>query len=226
MDAVFYLQQGRMTVPLQASRQAELLLVHIRNTITAGLANRHLQKIPHLVLLSKQFYHGELKPLLAKWLVMYLSLRRPSGLTDDQILTYLMLPKDEAVPVSATMAESTSDAEPRPEQDQSAAAAASRAAVCGIRAELLTDESMKLLNLCHEWLHCFFPFILGKIHRVSFGVLSDAEVVAALEADPKMPRTRQVTAVPFMGKDVPSAKSEVSTAAGGRVAIRTCLVCS
>lgn len=92
-DALFFLQQGRMTVPLQASRQAELLLVHIRMTIQQGLSERHLQRIPHLILLSKSWYHGQLKPLLAKWLVMYLSLRRPSGLTDDQMLTYLMLPK-------------------------------------------------------------------------------------------------------------------------------------
>lgn len=74
----------------------------------------------------------------------------------------------------------------------------SRATLCGIRAELLSDESMKLMNLCHEWLHCYLPFALSKIHRVSMGVLSDEEVRAALKVDPKMPKSRTVTAVPFV----------------------------
>jgi hypothetical protein len=73
----------------------------------------------------------------------------------------------------------------------------SRAVLCGINPELLSSESVKLLNLCWEWLHCYFPFVLAKIHRVTFGVLSDSEVSSALKVDPKMPASRKVTAVPL-----------------------------
>ena len=51
---------------------------------------------------------------------------------------------------------------------------------------------------------------LGKIDRVSFGLLNDDELVKALAADPKMPKSRRVTAIPFIGKDVPSQRSEFS----------------
>ena len=52
--------------------------------------------------------------------------------------------------------------------------------------------------------------MLGKIDRVSFGLLNDRELKKALELDPRMPKSRRVTAVPFVGKDVPSSSSEFS----------------
>lgn len=208
LEVLMFHQHGRMTVPLQASRQAEMLLREIKVMIEKGVANRHLQQIPHIVLLSKQFYHGELKPLLARWLVMFLAMRRPSGLTDDQMLAYLMLPKDPADEVTPTEAEGGETQEWLNEQVARRKKFVPRVEVCGIRPELLSDESTKLLNLCHDWLHCFFPFILAKIHRVSFGVLSDVEVREAHENGVKMPKSRELMAVPFVGKDVPSAKSE------------------
>ena len=50
----------------------------------------------------------------------------------------------------------------------------------------------------------------GKIDRVSFGLLNDEELRKALISDPKMPKSRRVTAIPFIGKDVPSQRSEFS----------------
>jgi hypothetical protein len=67
---------------------------------------------------------------------------------------------------------------------------------------------MKLLNLTHDALHSIFPFVLSKINRVSFGLLSEEEIDKALKEDPMMPRSRTKTAVPFVGKDVPSHRSE------------------
>jgi hypothetical protein len=43
---------------------------------------------------------------------------------------------------------------------------------------------------------------------VSFGLLTAGDLSRALERDPKMPRTRKLLAVPFVGKDVPSPASE------------------
>ena len=212
-DAIFYVQQGRMTVPLQASRQAEVLLHAIRATIIRGIEERFLQRIPHLVLLSKAWYHGELKPLLAKWLVMFLSLRRPSGLSDEQMLRYLMMNMDAAAEPSSGQSladvleeqrkqEAAGNKSPvSPAQMAQQAASISRAEACGIRADLLSDETMKLLNLCHSWLHALCPFVLTKISRVSFGHLSDKEIAQALETNPRQPRSRTLTAVPFQVRD-------------------------
>ena len=45
---------------------------------------------------------------------------------------------------------------------------------------------------------------------MSFGLLNDEELKKALLSDPKMPKSRRVTAIPFIGKDVPSQRSEFS----------------
>ena len=52
------------------------------------------------------------------------------------------------------------------------------------------------------------PFCLSKIDRVSFGLLTPSDLRRALARDPRMPRSRRLLAVPFVGKDVPSAASE------------------
>ena len=72
----------------------------------------------------------------------------------------------------------------------------------------VTHLHKKLLNLAHDWLYTFMPHCLGKINRVSFGLLNEDDCEQALEDDPHMPRSRLKLAVPFMGKDVPSRSSE------------------
>eukprot|EP01050_Picozoa_sp_SAG11_P001055 SAG11_NODE_43_length_20795_cov_11.860456_3_plen_1106_part_00 len=76
--------------------------------------------------------------------------------------------------------------------------------------DLCSDENFKILNLTREWLMSFMPFVLGKINRVSFGLLMPRDVERALKLHPKMPRSRKLLAVPFIGKDVPSEASEFS----------------
>lgn len=72
----------------------------------------------------------------------------------------------------------------------------------------LADEHVKMLNLGHEWIDCFLPFVLQKINRVHFGLLQPRDV-ELLEADGvRIPTTRKLLAVPFVGKDVPSRASE------------------
>lgn len=85
-----------------------------------------------------------------------------------------------------------------------------RAASAGIREDLVSDDLLKLLNLSHDWLHSFLPFVLEKVNRVSYGLMTDTELTEALVVDPRMPKSRRLTAVPFVGKDVPSPKSEFS----------------
>lgn len=41
----------------------------------------------------------------------------------------------------------------------------------------LDDELMKLMNLGHDWLHSIMPFIMSKTNRVSYGCLSQEQVL-------------------------------------------------
>jgi hypothetical protein len=66
----------------------------------------------------------------------------------------------------------------------------------------------KLLNLAHDWLRTFLPHVLAKVNRVSFGLLTEAEMKQAKEDDANCPPSRLALAVPFVGKDVPSKSSE------------------
>ena len=133
LDAVYYATEGRMTVPMHGSREAEVCLAQIKAVLDDGYAQRDLQRTPHLVLLSRAFYHTKLKPLLARWIVIWMSFRQASGLKDEQMYNYLMLTKDGGN-------------------------AKQKALDAGIQEELLSDEVMKLLNLAHDWLHSYLPF--------------------------------------------------------------------
>jgi hypothetical protein len=66
----------------------------------------------------------------------------------------------------------------------------------------------KMLNMCHDWLKSFFPHVLTKIDRVTFGIMTEADKERAMEMDPFMPRTRWKLGIPFISKDVPSRSSE------------------
>jgi hypothetical protein len=59
-----------------------------------------------------------------------------------------------------------------------------------IRSDDVDDEFMKLLNLGRELLQSVLPFILAKVNRVSFGLLTAEEVLRAKTLDPTMPRSR------------------------------------
>ena len=72
----------------------------------------------------------------------------------------------------------------------------------------LNSEQVKLLNVCHDWLHSLLPHVLTKINRVSFGTLSAEDLERQLAIDPRMPKSRRLLAIPYVGKDVPSPSSE------------------
>jgi hypothetical protein len=69
----------------------------------------------------------------------------------------------------------------------------------------LLPESKKLLNLAQSWIVSLLPHVIGKIDRVSYGLLGPADIAMA---DPRTPKSRLLMAVPFVGKDVPSQASE------------------
>lgn len=72
----------------------------------------------------------------------------------------------------------------------------------------LEMDTRRVLNLARLWVHTILPHVLLKVNRVSYGIMTSKQCEEALEASPLTPRGRLALAVPFVGKDVPSAASE------------------
>jgi hypothetical protein len=167
LDALFYAMEGRLVVPFHESREAMKLLEKIKAVVERGLQAKLLQRTPHLVLLNTSFYHRELRPLLASWGIFFLNSKRLSGLTDDEMQTFL-----REGPNGPPMV------------------------VAQVNAKLTTDY-VKMINLMYEWLASFLPFVLQKINRVSFGLLSAEDLARAMKIDPRISKARRFLAVPF-----------------------------
>lgn len=62
---------------------------------TPNISTRALQHTPHLILLSRVFYMNKMVPLLAKWMVLWISLLKKAvkGISDELILKYLITPR-------------------------------------------------------------------------------------------------------------------------------------
>lgn len=142
LDAIFYASKKKMSVAFKDSREALTLLESISSVITQGIMSKFMQQTPHLVLLNKPFYHRELKPLMARWQLLYLRNKRLPSVDDKHLLSYMIN---------------------GPLKDRNAASAVQVA---------LDDEYMKMLNLSHDLLRNFIPHVISKINRVSFGLLS------------------------------------------------------
>ena len=180
IDPIFYAGTGKMSVEFKDSREAITLLDNIKALIQQGVAEKQFQHTPHLVLLNKSFYHKAVKPLMARWQLLYLRNKRLPTVEDRHLLSYMVN---------------------GPLKDREAASAVHVA---------LDDEFMKMINLSHDLLRNFLPHVLSKINRVSFGLLSKQDLKQALETDPNISLARRLTAVPFVGKDIPSRASQFS----------------
>jgi hypothetical protein len=60
------------------------------NSVRCRCEQKRLQRTPHVVLLSRSFYHHSLRPLLAKWLLCWLKRQQLSELSWEEALQYLM----------------------------------------------------------------------------------------------------------------------------------------
>jgi hypothetical protein len=178
LDAIFYTSEKKMTVGFRDSREAMVILDQITAAINRGIQMKMVQKTPHLVVLEKKFYHEELKQLMARWLLLYLRSKRLPTVDDRLLISYLVN---------------------GPNKDRQAAQACSVA---------LSDDYMRMINLGHDLLRTLLPHVLSKINRVTFGLLSKTELKQFTESDPNISLTRQLAAVPFVGKDVPSQASQ------------------
>ena len=90
LDAIFYAARGRMSVGFQDSNRAHSMLASLAKVIQLGYSQRALQRNPHIVLLNIDFYHQQLQPVLLEWLLLWLESQHLSGLTEEQIRTYIL----------------------------------------------------------------------------------------------------------------------------------------
>ena len=70
----------------------------------------------------------------------------------------------------------------------------------------LPGRCVQLLNMCRDFLCVHLPWALGKVDRVSYGLLQPRDM--ALLAGTPQPLPRRLLAVPFRAKDSPSPSSE------------------
>lgn len=68
-----------------------------------------------------------------------------------------------------------------------------------------STHALRALNLTLSWLHQLMPYILSKVHRVSYGLLTGRSLELTGGG-----QSRKLLAVPFVGKDTPSTSSEFS----------------
>ena len=180
LDAIFYASYGKMSVAFKDSREALTILEQISAVVRQGIADKTMQHTPHLVLLNRGFYHTHLKPLMARWQLLYLRAKRLPKVDDRFLISYMVN---------------------GPLKDREAASQ------CHVGLE---DDYMKMLNLSHDLIRNFVPHVLSKINRVSFGLLSKIDLKQALEKDPNISLARRLAAIPFVGKDIPSRASQFS----------------
>ena len=226
-DAVFYAERKAMSVSFEQSSRAKQVLEELCLVIEEGYEQHTLQRSPHLTLLNEEWYVAAMKPIMARWMLLWLEANHVSGLRTEYMEAYIT--RDcrplvaevwgEAVEAKAAVREAELSAEGgggggggyRAAPRGSAAHAQLRLhAMLELKLSSgeLTGKAMQLVNLTEEWLSTFLPHCLQKIDRVSFGLLSAAEVIKLQRLDPHSPRSRLKLAIPFLGKDVPSTASE------------------
>ena len=71
LDALFFCQTARTAEDYADSLAACGTLREIKAVLDAGRQSSAVQATPHLVLLDRQLYTSQLKPLFAKWLLIF-----------------------------------------------------------------------------------------------------------------------------------------------------------
>ena len=166
LDALFFHDSGSMSVNFEQSALAHAILRELSVAIEDGYATRALQRSPHLILLSTDFYHMALKPIIAKWMLLWLGANQLSGLPDSHVLAYLTgsLEPLEGVAWEPWVEEAAArpcNGLPRPPALQRL-----HAFIEGT----LDERSLKLLNLAAEWVKVFLPHCMSKIVRLDPGL--------------------------------------------------------
>eukprot|EP01060_Flectonema_neradi_P029194 TRINITY_DN3976_c6_g1_i2.p1 TRINITY_DN3976_c6_g1~~TRINITY_DN3976_c6_g1_i2.p1 ORF type:complete len:3023 (+),score=543.42 TRINITY_DN3976_c6_g1_i2:1734-10802(+) len=176
---VIHHKEGEELTAFSSNKEALQVAAEVKVALSKGIESKAVQTIPHIALLSRDFYDAEIAPLMCRWCLIWLRSKRSSpDLRNEEILLFLSSPKSPPEALSERILRTSK------------------------------DRDLKLLNLTAEWIHVFLPHILRRVHRVSYGALRQPELDRAIRLDPRTPKSRRLLAVPFVGKDTPSASSE------------------
>ena len=182
VDGIFACALGRAAAEeAQGSNEAAGIVKRIAEVVNRAVETKGVQSTPHVVLLDQSWYNAELMPLLAEWAELWLRAHGAArGVADHHMRAYLTRTKG----------------------------AAEAARIIEQEAE---DDSLKMINLARDWLCSLLPHVLSKINRVSYGLLSAKDVQLLESANgSRVPTSRRLLAVPFVGKDIPSQTNEFS----------------
>lgn len=219
------------------------VLRQLAKALADGEKNFSIQASPHPVLLRDAFYESDLKPLIARWALVYVKNQAFVQQDTDKAVRLGAAAaaadgKDAAAatvgaaagtlpdlsglsPLVPTRTQSVKPAAPRAYSPQEVDANLFGYVTTPMTAELTPaqrmvkdhygSDSTKLLNLTRDWVCSFMPHIISKINRVGYGLLHKEDIDRWSASEGKkveMPKTRELLAVPFIGKDVPSRSSE------------------
>jgi len=175
-DAVFFVERKTMSVNFEQSARAHAVLEELAAVIEAGYQEHTLQRSPHLTLLNEEWYERAMKPVMAKWMLLWLEANHVSGLPSEHLEAYVtrdctLLANfvwDNAVEgaAAAREAELASEAAYKPISTSSAAHAQLRLDAflnLKLASGELTSKAMQLINLAEQWLSTYLPHCLQKI---------------------------------------------------------------
>mmetsp|Transcript_39763 Transcript_39763/g.98280 ORF Transcript_39763/g.98280 Transcript_39763/m.98280 type:complete len:3869 (-) Transcript_39763:305-11911(-) len=182
IDGLLHVETGRIAVDFADSSEARALLQQLDSTLRAGADQRVVQLRPHLIVLDDGFYANQLRPLLARWAVLWLRSQQIRGLTDEQVLSYLL-----GGPANAP-------------------------AAAKVVREQLSESHAKSVNLARTCLDSVLPHILSRVNLVHYGLLppemAAAQQTPAGVFSSANSRSRLLLAIPYLGKGMPSTASE------------------
>ena len=89
LDPFHFTARGECVMCVPRSRTSEQLLQRIAAAVARGCSRRAMTMRPHLQLLDPQFYERELRPLLARWLLLLLLKLGVKQIDEEEMLGWL-----------------------------------------------------------------------------------------------------------------------------------------
>jgi hypothetical protein len=186
LDAIFWCEGKPLSLEgFRPGQDAADALNAIRTELNTGLEILSLSRSPQLSLLETGFYSRQngMQDGFAKWAVVWLV--RNLHVRDDESAVALQYVGSSESTLGVELSSALSK---------------------------FSGEAMKALNLARDWVTIFIPHTLSKVHRVSYGLLTEQTLrnwkIAEGEHHRPPPKSRRLLAVPFVALEAPSRNSE------------------
>jgi hypothetical protein len=88
-----------MSVAFHQSGRAHAILADLVKVTEEGYEKKALQRLPHLTLLNAEWYHEEMRPVMARWIMLWLEANHVGGLTSEEMHAYINSSGDDLVGV-------------------------------------------------------------------------------------------------------------------------------